>query len=70
MLLRSMRSVRTWPVWTFRAAMIETVPWRTYSNSRRAPPGASGLVGVFAERAVIPVFSSTLITTAFGGQVR
>ncbi|MDQ1248739.1 MAG: hypothetical protein QG597_3112 [Actinomycetota bacterium] len=37
------RSVRTSPVWTSRAAMIETVPCRTYSNSRRAiRPGRQG----------------------------
>lgn len=35
-----------------------------------ALPGAAGLVGVFAGGAVIQVFSSTLITTAFAGQVR
>ncbi|MGW1198864.1 hypothetical protein ACWD4B_23965 [Streptomyces sp. NPDC002536] len=35
-----------------------------------ALPGAAGLVGCLRERAVIPVFSSTLITTAFAGQVR
>ena len=41
--LRVIRSVTICPVCTYRAAMIETVPWRTYSNSRRATrPGRAG----------------------------
>src|ERR1039458_7562506 len=34
--LRAIRSVTTSPVATFIAAMIEMVPWRAYSTSRRA----------------------------------
>ncbi len=50
---------------------METVPWRTYSNSRRVRcPGRPGWSGCLRERAVIPVFSSTLNTTALSGQVR
>jgi hypothetical protein len=31
--LRVMVWVRTWPVWTFSAAMMDTAPWRTYSTA-------------------------------------
>jgi [ribosomal protein S5]-alanine N-acetyltransferase len=56
---------------TFLAAMIETVPCRLYSNSRRASrpgrPGMSGRIRVFAW---MPVFSSMLISTVPGGGSR
>ncbi|MFH8739434.1 hypothetical protein [Streptomyces sp. NPDC017964] len=49
----------------------ETVPWRTYSNSRRRTrPGADGRSGCLRERAAIAVFSSTDTTTERGGQLR
>src|SRR6266568_26338 len=44
--LRLMRSAMTWPVVTFMAARREMVPWRAYSNSRRASrPGTAGICG-------------------------
>jgi hypothetical protein len=67
---------------TFIAAMIETVPWRLHSNSRRASrPGRaviSGRVRVFAWMPVfssmltrtVPVFSSMLTRTVPGGGSR
>ena len=65
------RSVMTSPVVTFIAAMIETVPCRTYSNSRRASrPGRTGISGYLRDFAWMPVFSSTLASTAAGGGSR
>jgi hypothetical protein len=56
-LLRVILSVRTWPVCTFSAAMVETVPWRMYSNSRRrGRPGRWGRSGCLREGAVMPGF--------------
>jgi len=44
--LRAIGSVTTYPVATCSAAMMERVPLRTYSNSRRARrPGAGGRCG-------------------------
>ena len=70
-LLRSTRSAITSPVATFIAAMMETVPCRTYSNSRRASrPGRAGICGCLRDLAWMPVFSSTLISTVPGGGFR
>ena len=69
--LRGIRWAMTSPAATFMAAMMETVPCRTYSNSRRVslpgPAGMSGCVRVFAW---MPVFSSMLISTVPGGGSR
>jgi len=44
----------TCPVETFIAAMMETVPWRTYSNSRReSRPGAAGTSGCLRVSSVL-----------------
>ena len=65
------RSAMTSPVVTFIAATMEMVPWRTYSNSRRAPrPGRAGICGCLRDFAWMPVFSSTLISTVPGGGFR
>ncbi|HEY3952523.1 MAG TPA: hypothetical protein VGM53_04050 [Streptosporangiaceae bacterium] len=70
-LLRWMRSAMTSPVVTFMAAMMETVPCRAYSNSRRASrPGRPGIWGCLRDLAWMPVFSSTLIRTVPGGGFR
>src|SRR5256885_5012492 len=51
---------RTVPVCTPNAASRSAVPWRTYSNSRRAGwPGATGWLGAQGVRTPMPVFSST-----------
>src|SRR5437763_2836015 len=51
---------RTVPVCTSNAASRSAVPWRTYSNSRRAGwPGATGWLGAQGVRTPMPVFSST-----------
>src|SRR5918912_3117342 len=51
---------RTVPVCTAKAASRSAVPWRTYSNSRRAGwPGAAGWLGAQGVRTPMPVFSST-----------
>src|SRR6266568_5973175 len=69
--LRWMRSAMTWPVATFIAAMMEMVPWRAYSNSRRASrPCRAGIRGCLRDLAWMPVFSSTLISTVPGGGFR
>ncbi|MGH3901837.1 MAG: hypothetical protein ACRDTA_26995 [Pseudonocardiaceae bacterium] len=61
----------TVPVVTFMAAIRETVPWRTYSNSRRwACPARTGRVARLRERACMAVFSSTLHSTVSGGRCR
>ena len=47
--------------------MMDTVPWRTYSSSRRAAwPGAGGRCGYLRDLAWIPVFSSMQTTTVPG----
>ena len=44
--LRAIGSVTTWPLATCSAAMMETVPLRTYSNSwRTGRRGRGGLSG-------------------------
>src|SRR5487761_789330 len=59
------------PSWTLRAAKRTAVPWRLYSNSRRARlPGMAGLVGLTRDLACMPDFSSTDQTTAFCGGLR
>jgi hypothetical protein len=56
---------------TFIAAMIETVPWRLHSNSRRASrPGRAGISGRVRVFAWMPVFSSMLTRTVPGGGSR
>jgi len=66
--LRVTGSVTTCPVATCSAAMMETVPLRTYSNSRRAGrPGAGRRPGYLRCFAWMPVFSSMQITMASGG---
>src|SRR3954447_1235427 len=51
---------RTVPVCTSKAASRSAVPWRTYSNSRRAGwPGATAWLGAQRVRTPMPVFSST-----------
>src|SRR5438105_2982639 len=51
---------RTVPVCTSNAASRSAVPWRTYSNARRAGwPGATGWLGAQGVRTPMPVFSST-----------
>src|SRR3954452_12772314 len=51
---------RTVPVCTSKAASRSAVPWRTYSNSRRAGwPGATAWLGAQGVRTPMPVFSST-----------
>ena len=71
--LCSIGSVTTWPVAMCSAAMMEAVPLRTYSNSRRARPrrprrpGRGGRSGYLRDLAWIPVFSSMQITTVPGG---
>src|SRR5438105_5357308 len=51
---------RTVPVCTSKAASTSAVPWRTYSNSRRAGwPGVTGWLGAQGVRTPMPVFSST-----------
>ena len=70
-LLRAIRWAMTSPVATFMAAMMETVPCRTYSNSRRASrPGLPGISGCVRDLAWMPVFSSMLISTVPGGRSR
>ena len=45
----------TWPVVTFMAAMMEMVPCRTYSNSRRAfRPVLAGISGCLRDLAWMP----------------
>ena len=67
-LLRATGSMITWPVATCSAAMMETVPLRTYSNSRRAGrPGAGSRSGYLRYFAWMPVFSSMQTTTVPGG---
>lgn len=66
--LRLIGSTTTCPVATCSAATMETVPLRTYSNSRRpARPGAARRSGYLRYLAWIPVFSSTQTTTVSGG---
>ena len=66
--LRVIGSVITCPVAICRAATMETVPLRTYSDSRRASrPGRGGRSGYLRYLAWIPVFSSMQITTVPGG---
>src|SRR6478609_2021462 len=70
-LLRSMRWAMTWPVATSMAAMMETVPWRRYSNSRRSTwPGWVRIVGWRRDLAWMPVFSSTLTSSVSGERSR
>ena len=67
-LLRATGSATTCPVAACSAAMMETVPLRTYSNSRRAGwPGAGSRPGYLRYFAWMPVFSSMQITTVSGG---
>jgi hypothetical protein len=69
--LRGSSSAITCPVWTSSAAVMETVPCRTYSNSRcRGRPLAAGRSACLRLRADIAVFSSTDTTTEPGGQER
>src|SRR5919201_406751 len=50
----------TWPSLTRKPASRSTVPWRTYSNSRRAGrPGAGGWSGTVGRRTPMPGLSST-----------
>lgn len=66
--LRLIGSAMTCPVATSSAATMETVPLRTYSNSRRASrPGRAGCSGYLRYLAWILVFSSMQITTVPGG---
>src|SRR5487761_912513 len=66
--VESVTQPATCPSWTSRAAKSTAVPWRLYSNSRRAAmPGIGGLVGLTRDLACMPDFSSTLQTTAFSG---
>lgn len=66
--LRLIGSTITCPVATCSAAMMETVPLRMYSNSRRAArPGAARRSGYLRYLAWIPVFSSMQITTVSAG---
>ena len=69
--LRRIRLAMISPTATFIAAMIETVPCRLYSDSRRASrpgrPGMSGRIRVFAWT---PVFSPVLVSTVPGGGFR
>ena len=59
---------RTVPVCTSKAASRSAVPWRTYSNSRRAGwPGAAGWLGAQGVRTPMPVFSSTQKVGPSGG---
>ena len=61
----------TVPVVTFIAAISDTVPWRTYSNSRRSTwPDRTGRVRRLRERACMQVFSSTLNSTVSAGRSR
>src|SRR5436853_580310 len=47
---------RTVPVCTSKAASRSAVPWRTYSNSRRAGwPGAAGWLGAQGVRTPMPL---------------
>src|SRR4051794_36045062 len=58
----------TVPAVTFMAAISDTVPWRTYSNSRRSTrPGRAGRVARVRERACMAGFSSTLNSTVSAG---
>ena len=58
----------TLPVATSIAAISEAVPWRTYSNSRRAGrPDRTGWVGCLRLLVRVAVFSSMDSTTAFFG---
>ena len=59
------------PVCTSSAASSATVPWRLYSNSRRAGlPGSIGIVGRIGSLAWIEVFSSIETTIAPSGGLR
>ena len=67
-LLLVIGSAITCPVATCSAAMMETVPLRTYSNSRRARrPRRARRSGYLRYLAWIPVFSSMQTTTVSGG---
>ena len=69
--LRWTRPAITSPVVTFIAAMMEMVPCRTYSNSRRASrPALTGACGCLRDFAWMPVFSSMLTSTVPGGGCR
>jgi hypothetical protein len=56
------------PVATFIAAISDTVPCRTYPNSR--PPGPPRRVGCLRGLAWMPVFSSMPSSAALGGGMR
>jgi hypothetical protein len=65
------RRLTTSPAATFIAAMIETVPRRRHSNSRRASrPSRAGISGRIRVFAWMPVFSSMLTRTVPGGGSR
>src|SRR5712691_2353229 len=69
--LRRIRWLMTSPAVTSIAAMMDTVPCRLYSNSRRASlPGRPGMSGRMRVFAWMPVFSSMLIRTVPGGGSR
>jgi hypothetical protein len=69
--VESVTQPATVPSCTSSPANSTAVPWRRYSNSRRAGmPGTAGLVGLTRDLACIPDFSSTLHTTAFSGGFR
>ena len=59
------------PAVTSIAASSDTVPCRTYSNSRRSGrPGRIGRLGCLRDLACIEVFSSPLSKIVFSGGLR